>query len=394
MTERLYYRDAYLTRFDAEVVARHDGGRRIYLNRTAFYPTSGGQPHDLGHINGVAVEDVVDEEERIAHVMAAPLDGDVVHGDVDWTRRFDFMQQHTGQHLVSAVLADTFARPTVSVHFGDDTSTLDVEGDLLDDAGLREVERIANTAIMDHRRVGVTFEDATAAQGLRKPPPRAGSIRVISIERIDRSACGGTHVRHTGEIGLVLLRRQEKIRRAARIEFLCGGRALARVRHDFQLLSQIARQLSASPDDAPALVTAQTEQLREAQNQIRRLQGEIDVHRARERYANVAPDANGIRRMVERRVNGTPDEWRSFALAYCEFPRAVFIGVSERPPAILLVASADAGIDAGRMLKAALTTAGGRGGGSPRVAQGTVATIEALEAVLCDVETGIANVAA
>ena len=382
MTERLYYNDAYLATFEARVVGRDGDGRRIYLDRTAFYPTSGGQPHDLGNISGIAVEDVVDEDERIAHLVAAPIADDVVRGEIDWRRRFDFMQQHTGQHLISAVFADHFQRPTISVHFGVESSTLDLEGELLEDDALREAERIANQMIAENRAVQVTFEDSASAIGLRKSPARAGTIRVISIERLDRSACGGTHVRRTGEIGILLLRRQEKIRKAARVEFVCGDRALARARRDFEALSQVAQVLSASLDDAPGLVTGQADQLRDSQNRIRRLENELHAYHARERYERATPDADGVRRVVERRADGTPDEWRSFALAYCELPKAVFVGVTERPPAILVAASSDAGLDAGKTLKTAIATVGGRGGGSPRMAQGSVPTVEALDVIL------------
>ena len=382
MTERLYYNDAYLATFEARVVGRDGDGRRIYLDRTAFYPTSGGQPHDLGNISGIAVEDVVDEDERIAHLVAAPIADDVVRGEIDWRRRFDFMQQHTGQHLISAVFADHFQRPTISVHCGVESSTLDLEGELLEDDALREAERIANQMIAENRAVQVTFEDSASAIGLRKSPARAGTIRVISIERLDRSACGGTHVRRTGEIGILLLRRQEKIRKAARVEFVCGDRALARARRDFEALSQVAQVLSASLDDAPGLVTGQADQLRDSQNRIRRLENELHAYHARERYERATPDADGVRRVVERRADGTPDEWRSFALAYCELPKAVFVGVTERPPAILVAASSDAGLDAGKTLKTAIATVGGRGGGSPRMAQGSVPTVEALDVIL------------
>src|SRR3954462_5788992 len=127
VTERLYYTDAYLTVFDAAVVGRADGGHRVYLDRTAFYPTSGGQPLDTGRLGGVEVVDVVDEGDRVAHLLAAPAPGERLEGAVDWPRRFDHMQQHTGQHLLSAVIADRFGHATVSVHFGRESATLDLD---------------------------------------------------------------------------------------------------------------------------------------------------------------------------------------------------------------------------------------------------------------------------
>src|SRR5512147_316219 len=160
MTRRLYYTDSYLTEFTAQVVDTADDGRRVYLDQTALYPTSGGQPHDLGSLGGVAVVEVVDEEDRIAHLVAAPLGQVEVQGVVDWRRRFDHMQQHTGQHLLSAVLADLFNAPTVSVHFGPEMSTLDLGIESISPDQVRKAEERANQVITENRPVTMSFEDA------------------------------------------------------------------------------------------------------------------------------------------------------------------------------------------------------------------------------------------
>ena len=227
MTKRLYYTDAYLTTFASTVVDRGEDGTRVCLAETAFYPTSGGQPHDLGTLGGVAIRDIVDEGERVVHVLASPLPGaDRVDGAIDWTRRFDNMQQHTGQHLLSAVFEDLFGAATVSVHFGPDYSTLDVDSEALSYQQLVKAERRANEIVREARPVAVTFEDAATATGLRKASDREGTLRIVSIADLDRSACGGTHVRSTAEIGPILIRSSEKVRKATRVEFVCGDRAL------------------------------------------------------------------------------------------------------------------------------------------------------------------------
>jgi alanyl-tRNA synthetase len=382
MTERLYYTDAYLTSFEAQVIARSDDGRRVTLDRTAFYPTSGGQPHDLGLIEGRAVTEVIDDDERVTHVLEAPVASERVHGEIDWARRFDHMQQHTGQHLFSAVIAELFGHETVSVHFAAAYSTLDLDVPTISPERLREAEMRANAVVVENRPVGVSFEDAAAATGLRKAPARAGTIRVVTIDGLDRSACGGTHVRATGEIGAILLGRVEKVRGAARITFVCGHRAVQRARVDHEALSVMAQRLSASAEELPKLVVSQHEQLQALDSTRRRLESELDSYRARARYAAATPDAGGVRRVVERRATGPVDELRGLALALCSLERAIMIGVVERPAAILLAASEDAGLDAGRTLKEALARVGGRGGGSPRVAQGTVPDAAALERVL------------
>ena len=218
MTSRLYYTDSYLTAFEARIVDRTDDGRRLYLDRTAFYPTSGGQPHDLGTLAGAPVVDVVDEDDRVAHLLAEPANGtELVRGEIDWRRRFDHMQQHTGQHLLSAILHDLFGHQTVSVHFGAESSSLDLDVGAIDRERIVEAERRANEIIWENRPVTVTFEDAATAPALRKAPTREGTLRVVSIDGVDRSACGGTHVRATGEIGALLVRSVERVKKQARL---------------------------------------------------------------------------------------------------------------------------------------------------------------------------------
>ncbi len=382
---RLYYRDSYLTTFTARVTDVTEGGRRVYLEATAFYPTSGGQPNDTGTLGGAAVVDVVDEGERVAHLLASSLavaPGGEVEGRIDWPRRWDHMQQHTGQHLLSALFAEAHGLATVSVHFGAEVSTLDLRGPAPDAALLAAVERRANEVVWEDRPVTVVFESAAEASGLRKASSRAGELRIVVIEGLDRSACGGTHVRRTGEIGAVLLRRSEKIRSDTRVEFVCGARAIRRARADYQALAAAAQLFSAPLDDVPALVEGQREQLRDAQSARKRQEQELATFRARELYDRAAPDAAGIRRVVDRRATGAVDELRVLAQALTALPRAVLVAVVESPPTILLAASADAGVDAGATLKQALAAAGGRGGGSPRLAQGSLPDGDALEAVV------------
>ena len=391
MTERLYYTDAYLTRFTARVTGRADDGRRIYLDRSAFYPTSGGQPHDVGALGATRVVDVVDEGDRVAHLLDRPLEAATVDGEVDWARRFDHMQQHTGQHLLSAVFADLFGYDTTSVHFGPDYATLDLGVEVVSHDQLVAAERRANELVTANRAVGVAFEDASSAAGLRKAPAREGAIRVVTIEGVDRSACGGTHVAATGEIGAVLLRRQEKMKKNARIEFLCGWRAVARARTDYEVLTRLATAASASIDELATLVPAQVEQLRATEGARRKLEEELAGYRARAAWDAQPADPAGVRWLVERRAGGRADDARSLALAFASLPGAVYVATFEEARAVLVAASADSGVDAGQRLKAALASVGGRGGGSPRLAQGSVPDAAALDPVrdsLCAPATG------
>jgi alanyl-tRNA synthetase len=385
MTERLYYDDCYLNRFPARVVETTDDGRRVYLDRTAFYPESGGQPSDLGTLGSVAVLDAVDEGERIAHVLSAPLGAGDVEGVVDWSRRFDHMQQHTGQHLLSAVLAELFEIPTVGFHMGALTSTVDLDCAVPGSRGLdqermaRAEERCAEI-VREARPVTVKYADAASDLGLRKASMRTGTLRIIEIEGIDRSACGGTHLRSTAEIGPILLRKTEKIRRQVRVEFVCGLRALQVARGDFETLAEIARGLSAPPEHAPALVAAQIEKNKALEKSCQRLGIELAQRDGRELWATTLPDASGLRRVTSR---GTIDEaTRVRAQAFVAGSKALFLAVCENPPSLLLAASADSGVHAGERVKAAVAAAGGRGGGSQSLAQGSVPSAQALADII------------
>jgi alanyl-tRNA synthetase len=382
MTQRLYYDDSYLRQFTANAVECGPGSATVYLDRTAFYPSSGGQPFDLGSIAGIAVRDVVDEGDRIAHLLAAPLTAGVVECSIDWTRRFDHMQQHTGQHLLSAVFEDLFRLRTVSFHLGAESCTIDLEGGAVDARQSAAVEIRANEIVEENRPVSVAYEDAASAQGLRKASERSGVLRIVTIDGLDRSACGGTHVRSTGEIGTVLLRKLEKVRQAVRVEFLCGQRAVRRARADYEALSRVAQLFSASLDEAPGMVAAQLETARAAGKAHQKLQLDLAACQGRELYQNTTPGADGLRRLVRRVTTGSLEELRALAHHFTAQSKAIFVATLSDPPSVLLAASADAGVDAGQSLKAALAASGGRGGGTARMAQGSVPQASLLEQVL------------
>jgi alanyl-tRNA synthetase len=384
MTRRLYYTDCYLRDFEAAVIDRADDGRRVYLDRTAFYPTSGGQPFDTGRLGGIEVTEVVDEGQRIAHLLTEPLSGQRVRGQVDWPRRFDHMQQHTGQHLLSAVVAELFGFLTVGVHFGRETSTLDLEIGAFTPAQVTAVEARANEIVAENRPVYVSFEEAESVTGLRKLSDRAGDLRVVTIRDLDRSACGGTHVLATGEIGAFLIRKVERSRQRLRLEFVCGARAIRRARGDHELLARLAAEFSSSADELPGLIEAQRQELKHASSARKEVQMALDLGRARELYRQAAPDATGIRRVVVRE-EGPLDTLRGVAQAFTSMPRAIFVGAVASPPAVMLSASPDSGVDSAGVLKGLLASVGGRGGGSARLAQGILPGRAQLETVVASI---------
>lgn len=384
MTNRLYYTDSYRTEFSSAVAERASDGTRVYLDETAFYPTSGGQPHDIGTLGGTRVIDVVDEGERIAHVLEAPLaanDDMRISGRVDWTRRFDHMQQHTGQHLLSAVFEDLFGAKTVSVHFGPDYSTLDLDAETITRDQMVAAEARANDIVAEARPVSVTFEDAESAIGLRKPSDRPGLLRIVSIAEVDRSACGGTHVRSTAEIGAILLRSVERVRKTSRVEFVCGQRAVRRARRDFEALTQIATSLTSAIDDAASVVATQSERLKDAEAARKKLEKEVAGARARDRYEAATPNASGVRVIVVRDASSI-DELRILAQAALSLSKAAMVGALNAPPSLFVAATEDSGLDAGKLIKEQLAAIGGRGGGSPRIAQGSVPDASKVDGAL------------
>ena len=373
MTERLYYQDCYLREFRARVVEAT--GNRVYLDRTAFYPTSGGQPFDLGSLGGVAVREVIDEEDRIAHVMESPVSGDV-QGILDWPRRYDHMQQHTGQHLLSAVLEELFAIRTVSFHLGAEVSTIDVDAPLLAPEQLERVEDRCAEVIAEARPVQITFEDASESLELRKASTRSGTLRIVNIDKLDRSACGGTHVRTTAEISLILTGKLEKIRGITRLEFACGTRALRRARSDYRLLAAIGRALSVPPEQTPELLAGLVEKNKALEKASQRLATELAGREGKEMYLAAEPGADGIRRLIQR--GPIDDAMRVRAQAFVTGGKAMFLVICDQPPSLLLAASPDSGVHAGDRIKAAVTVSQGRGGGNAQLGQGSVPDALAL----------------
>ena len=377
-TERLYYTDSYITRFTARVLETSDGGRVVHLDRTAFYPTSGGQPHDLGMLGGAEVVDVIDEDEWIAHRLAQPLAAEEVEGVVNWQRRFDHMQQHTGQHLLSAVAERLIGAKTTSVHFGPESSTVELALDSLAPQQLRELEAAANAAVTDNLPVTVAFEEAEQVGALRRPTGRQGTLRIVTIGDLDRSACGGTHVSTTGEIGAILLRRVERIRKQVRVEFLCGTRAVRRAAADYDILAGIATGASAAVDELPALAEKWKTDLRARESESRELAAQLDRFRAAELRQTATRTAGGRALVGWSSDSASVERVRALAQEVTSEPLSVFVGTIASPPTVILAIGAGSGLDAGGILKPLLGEFGGRGGGNSRLAQGTVPSTEAL----------------
>jgi alanyl-tRNA synthetase len=384
MTERLYYHDAAVCSFDAIIVAHGADAQRVILDRSAFYPTSGGQQHDTGTLNGVRVIDVVDDDDRVVHVLDAPLPLGPVHGEVDPLRRRDHMQQHTAQHLLSAIAADKYGWETISVHFGADHSSIEFDASAVSDAELYDLEVTANGAVSAAHPVTVSFEEPVEAlaRGLRKAPARSGAIRVVTIEGLDRSACGGTHVSSTAAIGAIMVHGVERVRGHVRVGFLAGDRVLRHLHVREALLAGIAEASSCAVEELPAIVAKRQVELKAQRERIEELEREVAAARLHALVAATAPDSDGIRRVVYRSESDSPTLLRTMAQDVATLDRVVLVATLVSPPTVFFASSPGTGIDAGALLKAALATVGGRGGGSPKAAQGTVSGPELLSGVV------------
>ena len=377
-TERLYYTDAYRRTFLAGILAvvpAGDGRAGVILDRTAFYPTSGGQPHDTGTLAGVAVVDVVDAGEHVVHVLEAgappPGIGTEVEGAIDWTRRYDHMQQHTAQHLVSAACLTARGAETVSVHLGD-TSTIDLDCAALDAAGARAVDDAVADAVYENRPVTVRFVEAAdvEALGLRRPPKRAGTLRIVEIEGTDRSACGGTHVRATGELGPVLLRRWERTKGRIRVEFFAGRRALADYRWKHALVAEWAGRLTVGTGSCRMRWGAWPRAARSVSALHTAAGRRLVAYEAAERLA-AAPAGRAFKVLRLEFPQRDQDEVRLLLRELTGRERCVVLAGIVEAGRLLFARSPDVAADMAALLKQAAQAVGGRGGGTAEMAQGT-----------------------
>jgi alanyl-tRNA synthetase len=375
VTERLYYTDQACIEFDATVVSASTAGGRavVILDRTAFYPTSGGQPHDTGTLGTAEVADVIDlDDGAIGHVVSVPMaEGTRVHGRVDWTRRFDHMQQHTGQHILSAAFDRLHRARTVGFHLGAVLSTLDLDKVLGADA-LAAAEQEANRIVWENRPVSIRFAtpEEAASMAFRKEPTRSGPLRVIEVEDFDMSACGGTHVARAGEVGVIALRSWEKFRGGVRLEFVCGRRALREFRILRDAVAGSLRYLSVPPQELPSAIEGAQAENKDLRRTIRDLGERLAVHEA-SALVRRARQTGPARVIIDVLEGWDQSGLKALASAAASQPGVVAALLSAGEPALAVVARApDVSLDAAAVLKALMQQFGGKGGGKPDLAQG------------------------
>jgi alanyl-tRNA synthetase len=374
MTERIYYTEPSCRAFEATVTrtGERDGRPLVTLDRTAFYPTSGGQPFDTGRLGSVDVVETIDEDDDIVHVVSAPVaSGARVRGEIDWARRFDHMQQHTGQHVLSAAFDRLFENRTTSFHMGAEVSTIDLAREATSDELERAVDE-ANHVVWEDREVSVRFVSAgeAARLPLRKEPVREGTLRLVEISDFDLSACGGTHVSRTGAIGLIAVTQSERFRGGSRMTFACGSRASRVFRGYRDAVAGAVRVLSVLPHELPSAVERAQLDSKDLRKTVSRLQGELAGHEASRLLEDAA--LVGDRRVVVQALEG----WDAAGLKAIASSLVAQSGVvavlvsAGNPVAVVVARSHDVALDSSKGLRMLLDRFGGRGGGRPELAQG------------------------
>lgn len=400
MTERLYYRDSFLYSFEAEIRETVESPRpALLLDRSAFYPTSGGQVYDTGTITiaggtqNLRVTEVADTEDgRVVHYLEAPLKditpGTRVRGQIDPSRRRDHMQQHSGQHVLSAAFVRLFNIHTVSFHMADDYCSIDLDTPTLTKEQIEAAERMANEIILENRPVEIRFvtREEAGNLGLRKiPVADREELRIIDIRDFDLSACGGTHVNQTGQIGCILLRKTERMRQGWRVEFVAGQRAVATARRDFTALTEAAAMFSAHIYDVPQQVRKSLDEIRALRKQAEQSQEELAAAQASALLAET-PEANGrkviVRVFPDRELNSV----KLLAQKLTRLaPNVVAILATTSPqPSLVFAQSPGQPFDMGALMKQAVATLAGRGGGTKDMAQGGVSKADGIQAALAD----------
>jgi len=410
LTYKLYYDDPYQREFTARVVERLTLGGRpaVVLDRTAFYPTSGGQPCDRGTLNGVAVLDVSEREDgQIVHVLAplhlpldkvsglvSPLADEQVAGAIDWARRFDHMQQHTGQHILSQAFerlgagSPQLPAETVGFHLGDEICTIDLGCDSLSPQQAVAVEDLANQFVFENRPViarFVTAEELAQLPQVRarlQPPTAREQIRLVEVQGFDWSLCGGTHVRATGEIGVIKVRKWERRGDTVRLDFYCGRRALADYRWKNTAVNELAASLSIKDDELAITVPRLLAEAAESRRQLHIARERLLDYEATELAASAEPVAGGcvVRQVFEGR---NVEEVRHLAQRLAARPGLVaLLGVRADKAQLIFARAADVTVDVNALLKAAVAVVGGRGGGTPALAQGGGPEVAKLEEAL------------
>lgn len=364
-TRRLYFEDAYRVEFQASVVERLlcEGRPALILDQTCFYPESGGQPSDQGQIDGIQVLKVLEDGERIVHVLEHEIAVQRITGTIDWVVRFDHMQQHSGQHILSQAFYEIVEGETLSFHLGNERSNVEIGMARMGEEELNRVEGRANNVVFEDREIKTYFipEEKIAGIPLRRPPKKAGRLRVVEVDGFDYSACGGTHCRRTGEVGLIKITQSERIRNNLRFEFVCGRRALADYGLKNRVVRQLSNELSVKEADVPLSVGKLAEEFKAARKLAKKCEEKLAVFEARE-YIQKA-EGKVIREILTEK---SPEAARFLALNIIRQGDFIvlFAAKSEARSHLVLAASETLKLDLRPLVPMVASLIAGKGGGS------------------------------
>jgi len=369
-TGHLYFDNPYEIEFEAEVVEKvlRDGKTTLVLNQTYFYPESGGQPSDKGTINGISIADVFEEGGKVFHVLEKDISEKKVKGLIDWEARFDHMQQHAGQHVLSQSFYELYGAETLSFHLGKSISTVEIHLREIEDEDVENVEKLANTIVFQDRKIKTYFvkEERIKSIPFRKPPTKKGLIRVVEIDNFDYSACGGTHPFRTGEIGLIKITKKERIRDNIKFGFLCGRRAL----RDYSLKNRIINKLCVSFSVGEEEIVSSTEKLysdlKTQKKKNKKMMQRIIQYEAQDTIRN----ATG-RIIKDVFTEKTPEEVRFLALNIIKKGEYIVLyGLkTEKKVHLVLARSETIDLDMRKLISEVSPCIKGKGGGSPSLVE-------------------------
>lgn len=397
---RRYYDDAYTIEFSARVIEHIEanGQPAVILDQTYFYPTGGGQPHDTGTINGIRVMEVISREDgAVVHILQQPLSDDQANCQLDWVRRFDHMQHHTGQHILTQTFVQAADAQTVGFHLSPDTVTIDLDKTGLSLEKIDAAERLANQIIQQNRPVRARIITSDEAEGvrMRKMPEKiyTDGLRVVDIENFDMTACGGTHVAATGEIGLIKIVKVEKRGDKTRIEFLCGNRALQDYREKHAIIGTLTADLICGANEIQQSIARLRDELKNAQQILKSARKTLIQHEVAEILASRAEDYSGARLIIMAFENREAEDIRLLASKLVESGNTIaLLGTSGEKAQLVFARSRELREDMSVVLKAALEELhNARGGGRPEMAQGggVPASLDEIRAALAIAEDAV-----
>ncbi len=397
MTERLYYQDSYLKEFKAKVLKKIkiDNQPAVILDETAFFPTSGGQPYDKGVIQDVPVVEVVEEGDEIIHILKKELKEKInseVAGKVDWERRFDHMQQHLGQHILSGALMEIWRAETVSFHLGEKVCTLDIAKEKLTEEEAKKAEECANKIIFDNRPVKYYFvegEEELKRLNLRKVPEKTGKVRIIEVEDFDLSACGGTHCQATGEVGMIKITKWEKRGEKIRLEFICGRRAWKDYFWKNKLIKNISNKLTIKDSELGEAIDRMLEERKEIGKELKEFKEKLQEYEVKRLIDESSLRDNRIKIINKVFEENNFQEVRGLVQKIINLDDSVVVlagikskGEEEEGAKILFACSRILEYDMNGLIREAGKFIEGRGGGAPNFAQAGGKRAEGIEDAL------------